>query len=113
MFDHRLMKRVLQLRLRLLPRDARLQTTHDAQPPNIAGRVGAFWIGIELWFQSERYRDVLSCADPHRAVKTFARDTDDGKRDVVEVDLFADDCRIAAETFLPIAMTQNGDRLCV
>ncbi len=78
--------------------------------------VRALLVGIKLRFKGERYRDVLSRADTHRAVKAFGRDTDDGKRDVVEIDLFADDCRIATETFLPVTMTQNSDgsrvRLC-
>src|SRR4029078_10646128 len=30
-------------------------------------------------------------------------------RNIVEIDLFADDRRIAAETFLPVSMTQNSN----
>src|SRR6185503_15802655 len=102
-------KSIFQFRLGLFLRDAGIQTTHDAQPPHVAGQVRASVVGINLWFQCKRYRHFHARAHTRRAVKASRRDTNHSEGEIVEIDLFADDGWIAAETFLPVAMTQNND----
>src|SRR6185369_11076867 len=87
---------------------AGLQTTHDAQPPNTrAVHVRAIFVGVKLWLDRDGNGNVLRRADTRRAVKTFSRHTDNSKRHVVEIDLFANDCCIATKPLLPVTMTQN------
>ena len=56
---------------------------------------------------------VTSCVEPTSPVpsKPGGVTPITVKATIVQIDLFADDCRLAAEAFLPIPITQHRDRI--
>src|SRR5262249_49274010 len=65
---------------------------------------------VELRLPRNRNRYILRRTDLPRADKAGRRYAHDGKRAVVEIDLFADDRRVVAETLLPVTIVQHPDR---
>src|SRR5262249_20650274 len=113
MLDDRLMEYAFKLAARLLDGRSRLQAAHDSQPPDArAIHVRPVAVDIDLRLPRDRDRHVLRRAGLSRPVKPRRRDADDRERNVVETDLLANDCRIAAEPSLPVTITKRGDRIC-
>src|SRR6185503_15043542 len=67
-----------------------------------AARVAALQIGV--W--DERYPYIRVGREPH----ALSHDPDHGRRDVVDLDRFADDARVAAVPRLPQAVSDDCDR---
>jgi len=102
------MKGAFQLGPRLFRRRPRLQAAHKPQPPDAGPvHIRAFAVYIQVRFPGNWNCHVLRRSGLHRTFKTWRRDADDRERDIVEIDLFADDRRIAVEALLPVAKTQH------
>ena len=103
------MKGAFQLGARLFRRRPRLQAAHKPQPPDAGPvHIRAFAVYIQVRFPGNWNCHVLRRSGLHRTFKTWRRDADDRERDVVEIDLFADNLLIAAEALLPIAIADHG-----
>src|SRR5687768_641621 len=91
-------------------RRAGFQPAHQPHPPDAgATQVRLFSIDIQRWLHLQSHRHVRTRADIHRAVESRRRYSNHSERNVVDIDLFADNRTVTTETFLPVAMTQYRD----
>ena len=108
-----------RLGLRLLDRDAGLEPPDDTQPARHAAREQvrihfARIPGAGRPHQRLHHHRDIDITRPARLdpIEASGGHADDGEAPAVERELFSDHVRIAAETPLPQAVADDGDRVC-
>src|SRR5258706_15933375 len=101
MLEHRLLKYRIDASARLLVRNAGLDPAHHPQPPIAAFHPRTF--AVDRLLPGDGNVDVLRCTNLHRAFESRRRDAGNGERDIVEIDLLADDVAIRGKARRPIA----------
>src|SRR5262249_9145393 len=100
-----------ELRLRLLPADARLHANETLNPVRAAVvELVPTWIADR---PHRRWHPELELISDERAVKPFGRDADDGVQHAVQTDRAPESSRIIGELALPELMADDDDGMRV